>query len=493
MAISQTTPVVQVTAPTSGVIPSQTGQAGKYLSTDGTAASWSTVDALPAQTGKAGKYLQTNGTTASWEALNVGEPPAWWAQIAPVNSTWADPTDIAYDKATGRVFVLCDVRNASDNERVTVTAVNPDGSTAWHREITYGTTLHEAQAIAHVRGHVYVGWFDADTVVYFVTLLDDSTGAVVGSFEVGDVIEDFAAVQDHALVLAGTGPVISALLHPEPYVTFPLDITATGGSNDGGDVLVNDGGFYTVIRTTTPTSTSLYRMRSIGNDALDADNWTLVFTIDEFAEITAGGDGNFYASNAARVVCYSKTGTLLWARASDPAYTISTRIVVPSPDGICVIDRVTTGADACYVTRLTGDGNPLRQYAMKGFRTTALATGMDFRVAGGVCLDDSVILIGRGVDFAGTRRAIVAHVPFKPRIDIQAVLITDEYVLEWYDHSLTFGFDPWVAGTDPTSASGVTVGIADAVAPIVTSGVTVTVSTGAVEAAITNGSWVNTP
>ena len=47
-------------------LPAQSGQSGKYLTTNGTAASWATVDALPSQTGNSGKYLTTNGTTASW-------------------------------------------------------------------------------------------------------------------------------------------------------------------------------------------------------------------------------------------------------------------------------------------------------------------------------------------------------------------------------------------------------------------------------------------
>ena len=47
-------------------LPTQTGQSGKFLTTNGTAASWANVDALPSQTGQSGKYLTTNGTTASW-------------------------------------------------------------------------------------------------------------------------------------------------------------------------------------------------------------------------------------------------------------------------------------------------------------------------------------------------------------------------------------------------------------------------------------------
>ena len=53
------------------VVPSQTGNSGKYLTTNGTVSSWGVVDALPSQTGNAGKYLTTNGTTASWETVTT--------------------------------------------------------------------------------------------------------------------------------------------------------------------------------------------------------------------------------------------------------------------------------------------------------------------------------------------------------------------------------------------------------------------------------------
>lgn len=58
----------QITA-VSNPLPSQTGQSGKFLTTNGTAASWGTPTGgttLPSQTGQAGKVLGTNGTTTSW-------------------------------------------------------------------------------------------------------------------------------------------------------------------------------------------------------------------------------------------------------------------------------------------------------------------------------------------------------------------------------------------------------------------------------------------
>jgi hypothetical protein len=58
-------------------LPSQTGNSGKYLTTNGTAKSWGTVSqyALPSQTGNSGKFLTTNGTAESWGTVN--QPLTW--------------------------------------------------------------------------------------------------------------------------------------------------------------------------------------------------------------------------------------------------------------------------------------------------------------------------------------------------------------------------------------------------------------------------------
>jgi hypothetical protein len=82
-------------------LPSQSGNSGKYLKTDGTVASWQTVDTLPSQTGNSGKYLKTNGTTATWEVsdglpaqtgnagkiLGTNGTTATWGNSLTANST----------------------------------------------------------------------------------------------------------------------------------------------------------------------------------------------------------------------------------------------------------------------------------------------------------------------------------------------------------------------------------------------------------------------
>lgn len=46
-------------------LPGQAGNAGKFVTTDGSNASW--ADVYPSQTSNAGKFLRTNGTTVSWQ------------------------------------------------------------------------------------------------------------------------------------------------------------------------------------------------------------------------------------------------------------------------------------------------------------------------------------------------------------------------------------------------------------------------------------------
>lgn len=65
-----------ITAATAGTdyqapLPSQTGNTGKFLTTNGSALSWQTVDALPSQSGNTGKFLTTNGSSASWAEVDV--------------------------------------------------------------------------------------------------------------------------------------------------------------------------------------------------------------------------------------------------------------------------------------------------------------------------------------------------------------------------------------------------------------------------------------
>lgn len=65
-SFGQVTGITEVTITHPTEIPSQSGNSGKFLTTNGSAVSWATVDALPSQSGQSSKFLTTDGSSASW-------------------------------------------------------------------------------------------------------------------------------------------------------------------------------------------------------------------------------------------------------------------------------------------------------------------------------------------------------------------------------------------------------------------------------------------
>jgi hypothetical protein len=75
-----------VTGGVNALLPSQAGQSGKQLQTNGTSVLWAAAPAgtLPSQTGHAGQWLGTNGSAASW-GVPPGSQPTWINVLAPGN------------------------------------------------------------------------------------------------------------------------------------------------------------------------------------------------------------------------------------------------------------------------------------------------------------------------------------------------------------------------------------------------------------------------
>jgi len=56
-------------------LPSQSGNSGKFLTTNGSSASWAAAPTeLPSQSGQSGKFLTTDGTAVSWAAVQQDTP-----------------------------------------------------------------------------------------------------------------------------------------------------------------------------------------------------------------------------------------------------------------------------------------------------------------------------------------------------------------------------------------------------------------------------------
>ena len=87
-------------AAASDPLPSQTGNSGKYLGTNGTAASWQSIVAtspLPSQTGNSGKYLSTDGSAATWQSIVAG---LRGANVFTSSGNWTCPAGVTKVLAT---------------------------------------------------------------------------------------------------------------------------------------------------------------------------------------------------------------------------------------------------------------------------------------------------------------------------------------------------------------------------------------------------------
>lgn len=67
---------VQEEGAAGSAIPSQTGNSGEFLTTNGTVMSWAAIREVPDPTGSAGKYLTTDGSVQSWGTITVPDVPA---------------------------------------------------------------------------------------------------------------------------------------------------------------------------------------------------------------------------------------------------------------------------------------------------------------------------------------------------------------------------------------------------------------------------------
>lgn len=144
-------------------LPDQTGQAGKYLQTDGSVASWQDVDALPDQTGQAGNFLVTDGTNASWNSELQGtlNPVTDW-KIGTCTSTVTTNavTSCRYRRIGDSIEVSWKILFSGPNTQGPIEVTIPDGlvldtskiNTTTNFAATFGTgnylgaSAHQLQA-----------------------------------------------------------------------------------------------------------------------------------------------------------------------------------------------------------------------------------------------------------------------------------------------------------------------------------------------------------
>lgn len=139
-------------------LPDYTGNAGKFLTTDGTEALWETVDALPPQSGNSGKYLTTDGTDPEWAFLSGGsaanEPPTTGLVDG---SIWLD-TDGDVQAASARIIRW--TKTATTGQTIFTGASDGSGPSLSYRPAAEQVFLNGVQL---VRGIDYLAG-DGETI-----------------------------------------------------------------------------------------------------------------------------------------------------------------------------------------------------------------------------------------------------------------------------------------------------------------------------------------
>jgi len=199
-------------------LPSQTGNSGKYLITDGTTSSWSAVTALPSQTGNSGKYLITDGTTSSWSTLSITafnnqQNTGTGALGLPVGTTAERPASpangyVRYNTTTG----FGEIYNAT--------------SAKW---LTFGTNPDYTVEYIVVAGGGGGGRGEGNPTG------DGAGGGGAGGFRTGSMVLASSVLYSITVGGYGAGSTDPALRGSNGSDSVFYTITATGGGGGGSD------------------------------------------------------------------------------------------------------------------------------------------------------------------------------------------------------------------------------------------------------------------
>lgn len=204
-------------------LPLQTGNTGKYLTTDGTDASWAIIpEEIPTQTGQSGKYLTTDGTDVSWGTVTIP------AQVYP-SAGIAVSTGTAWD--TSLTAPSGAIVGTTDTQTLTNKTVEAGTFTNGYTEEVATANTGTAYTIDLAGGSVQILTLTGNCTFTFPTetagrsfiliLKQDGTGSRTATWP--------AAVKWPA----GTAPTITSTASKADKYIFTADGTNWIGSNAG--------------------------------------------------------------------------------------------------------------------------------------------------------------------------------------------------------------------------------------------------------------------
>ena len=143
------------------LLPTQTSQSGKFLTTNGSVSSWATVDALPSQSGQSGKYLTTNGTSASWAVPKTHDLFDFkWTDYELNDQSWLRAD--TYSWQDGTVYSEAYNHLVDDIDGKTATTETIDGTTVTYYLADDGhkiVDVSDVSAIETVYSSTGVAWY----------------------------------------------------------------------------------------------------------------------------------------------------------------------------------------------------------------------------------------------------------------------------------------------------------------------------------------------
>ncbi|MDE3023858.1 MAG: hypothetical protein KGI54_18735, partial [Pseudomonadota bacterium] len=263
-----TTAFVQTTAFNSA-LPSQTGNSGLFVTTNGTNASWASP--FPSQAGNSGKLLSTNGSSTSWAAVsqvgldhgfllsNDGTSPNTVLDIAagsrPDSTFTVQITGTAFTKNTTGTWVA-GTGNAGMGTGLTIAA-----STWYHvfaiinsgsYDVYFDTSTTAANAPPGTTAHRYIGSF-----------LTDASAHIIVFNQVGQQFKWAPGLPFPDLYNGTATTQTNVTIHtPLGFVTFPILAGTYIPSSTSSTAALYDGGsasllFY--VSALVPGSTTYTR------------------------------------------------------------------------------------------------------------------------------------------------------------------------------------------------------------------------------------------
>jgi len=281
-------------------LPSQTGNSGKYLTTDGSSKSWAAVTTLPSQTGNSGKYLTTDGTTASWGTITTDR----------TNSNWLRTYDYYSPNDASMETINNGIAKDSSGNIYTIGTIKYPVNNAWNMLL-----LNKYNSIGEELSSIIIyntTWrFDPD---YPKITIDSS-----GNIYLSGMIYDGTTYNGFVMKLSSTFT-----------ITWAKHINSdTGGNGEyvaGVDVDSSGNVYYCGVVFTTKSVHMIGKLDSSGNSV-----WTRRITETNASGSYASGikldsSGNVYVigrayrgttnANDAVIVKYDSSGTLQWKTAA---------------------------------------------------------------------------------------------------------------------------------------------------------------------------------